>query len=59
VALLLNDRTGKQCRERFKNHLDPNLVHQAWSYDEDQRLISLHRQLGNQCDMIFIYLNFH
>lgn len=26
-------RTGKQCRERWYNHLDPKVNKEAWSYD--------------------------
>jgi hypothetical protein len=48
LALLLSGRTGKQCRERFKNHLDPDVMRRVWTADEDQRLIDLHRELGNQ-----------
>jgi hypothetical protein len=48
LALLLNGRTGKQCRERFKNHLDPGLLHKPWTDDEDKQLIDLHKQYGNQ-----------
>ena len=47
LALLLKGRTGKQCRERFKNHLDPNLAHTEWTYEDDNKLIELHEQLGN------------
>ena len=28
------DRTGKQCRERWYNHLDPKVNKEAWSYEE-------------------------
>lgn len=48
LALLLNGRTGKQCRERFKNHLDPNLLKNPWTPEEDQKLIDLHSKFGNQ-----------
>lgn len=47
LASMLNGRTGKQCRERFKNHLDPTLSKDPWTSDEDDRLISLHEQFGN------------
>lgn len=47
LALMLNGRTGKQCRERFKNHLDPNVMRNPWTPEEDQRLIDLHAQFGN------------
>lgn len=32
-------RTGKQCRERFVNHLDPRLDTSEWSLGDDQELI--------------------
>lgn len=41
-------RTGKQCRERWYNHLDPNPNSKPWTTEEDQRLRKLHNQLGNQ-----------
>ena len=47
LALQLRGRTGKQCRERFKNHLDPNVAKNSWTEEEDQKLIDLHNKLGN------------
>lgn len=47
LATLLRGRTGKQCRERFKNHLDPNVSHAPWTEEEDQKLIELHAKIGN------------
>ena len=47
LAVTLNGRTGKQCRERFKNHLDPSLVRSGWTMEEDQMLIDLHGKFGN------------
>lgn len=32
------DRTGKQCRERWYNHLDPKVNKEAWSYEEEATL---------------------
>ena len=34
VAVQLVGRSGKQCRERFKNQLDPNIKRMAWSEEE-------------------------
>jgi hypothetical protein len=48
LAGLLPGRTGKQCRERFKNHLDPALRHRAWTTAEDDQLVELHAKYGNQ-----------
>lgn len=47
LALLLHGRTGKQCRERFKNHLDSSLSNTPWTNDDDEKLIKLHEQFGN------------
>lgn len=34
VAASIPGRSGKQCRERWLNHLDPALVKQAWTEQE-------------------------
>jgi hypothetical protein len=57
LALLLNGRTGKQCRERFKNHLDPDVMRRVWTADEDRQLINLHREVGNQWTRIASLMN--
>ena len=41
-------RTGKQCRERFVNHLDPELKKGEWTDDEEAVLIALHEHHGNR-----------
>ncbi|XP_047958007.1 transcription factor MYB105-like [Salvia hispanica] len=48
IAQLLPGRIGKQCRERWLNHLKPNIKKDRWSEEEDQILISAHRKLGNR-----------
>ena len=40
-------RTGKQCRERWFNHLDPQLKKEPWSEDEDRALLEAQSRLGN------------
>jgi hypothetical protein len=47
LCALLPGRIGKQCRERWRNHLDPSLNHAQWTDAEDDKLIDLHRQYGN------------
>ena len=44
---LLPGRIGKQCRERWRNHLDPSINREPWTPEEDQQLIALHREYGN------------
>ena len=48
VAAELPGRTGKQCRERWHNHLDHDIRKDAWSNEEDCRLIQLHGEYGNK-----------
>ncbi|OHS97486.1 Myb-like DNA-binding domain containing protein [Tritrichomonas foetus] len=48
LALILKGRTGKQCRERFKNHLDTSVKHSSWTQEEDNKLVELHNKFGNQ-----------
>ena len=44
----LPGRIGKQCRERWFNHLNPDISHEPWSDEEDRRLFYLHQQFGNK-----------
>jgi len=34
-------RSGKQCRDRWINYLDPNLVQSVWTEEEDTKLLHL------------------
>jgi hypothetical protein len=56
VALSLPGRTGKQCRERWHNHLDHDINKSAWSLDEDRKLMQLHDEFGNKWADIAKYL---
>ncbi|GKY98550.1 hypothetical protein MPSEU_000811800 [Mayamaea pseudoterrestris] len=44
IASHLPGRQGKQCRERFVNHLDPALKKGEWTDDEEAILIALNQQ---------------
>lgn len=57
LAMLLPGRTGKQCRERFKNHLDPKVHSSKWTEEEDQLLIDLHAQYGNAWTKLTTFFN--
>lgn len=48
VAAQLPGRLGKQCRERWYNHLDPNIKRGPWGHDEDRLIITLQHTLGNK-----------
>jgi hypothetical protein len=55
IAKELNDkahnsmavRHGKQCRERWYNHLDPALKKGNWTHEEDLFLLEKQQELGN------------
>eukprot|EP01006_Ploeotia_vitrea_P066081 TRINITY_DN94305_c0_g1_i1.p1 TRINITY_DN94305_c0_g1~~TRINITY_DN94305_c0_g1_i1.p1 ORF type:complete len:724 (+),score=104.41 TRINITY_DN94305_c0_g1_i1:67-2238(+) len=48
IASHLEGRIGKQCRERYLNHLDPSLNKDRWSPEEDRLIFEAHLAMGNQ-----------
>lgn len=48
IARHLKGRIGKQCRERWHNHLNPEINKSAWTDDEERRIIEAHIESGNQ-----------
>jgi hypothetical protein len=48
IAENLPGRIGKQCRERWHNHLNPRIKKCVWSREEEWILFLAHRQQGNK-----------
>ncbi|GMH12233.1 hypothetical protein Nepgr_014074 [Nepenthes gracilis] len=48
IAAKLVGRAGKQCRERWHNHLRPDIKKDSWSEEEERLLIEAHEQFGNR-----------
>merc|ERR1719491_2315158 len=48
VAQSMPERTGKQCRERYVNHLNPRLKSSDWSPAEDATIFHLYNTSGSQ-----------
>jgi len=48
VAAQLKGRSGKQCRERYKNQLDPAIRKDPWSEDEDRTICIAQSKYGNR-----------
>ena len=48
IASKLGNRTGKQCRERWHNQLDPSIRKDAWTKEEEEKLMILHARFGNK-----------
>ena len=46
VARLLGNRTPRQCRERYKNYLSPELVNGEWTSREERLLERLYADVG-------------
>ena len=49
-------RIGKQCRERWFNHLNPELLKGQWSEEEDKYIIRKQLDIGNKWSEIAKYL---
>ena len=56
IAEHLPGRIGKQCRERWHNHLNPAIRRDSWDPAEEWLLFLLHKQLGNRWATISQYL---
>ncbi|CAI5747544.1 unnamed protein product [Peronospora destructor] len=52
VASLIPGRTSKQCRERWCNHLDPNINKGSYTDDEDKIIVEMQAKLGNRWSII-------
>ena len=50
------NRSGKQCRERWYNQLNPNVKKNNWTNEEENILFTKHMQLGNKWSDIASYL---
>lgn len=48
IAENLPGRIGKQCRERWHNHLNPKIKKVGWSKEEEWILFLMHRGNGNK-----------
>lgn len=48
IAKHFDQRVGKQCRERWHNHLSDKLVLTKWTKEEDELLIKKHAIHGNR-----------
>lgn len=48
IAQSFPERSGKQCRERWFNHLNPGIKKGDWTAEEDRIILTMQRALGNQ-----------
>eukprot|EP00938_MAST-03A_sp_MAST-3A-sp1_P001078 g1078.t1 len=52
IAEKVPGRTPKQCRERWKHHLDPRIKKSEWTEAEDRIIMAQHNKLGNKWSKI-------
>mmetsp|Transcript_32263 Transcript_32263/g.108667 ORF Transcript_32263/g.108667 Transcript_32263/m.108667 type:complete len:442 (-) Transcript_32263:223-1548(-) len=48
IASHLPGRIGKQCRERWHNHLNPEISKLPWTEQEDRTILEAHARVGNK-----------
>lgn len=48
IAAQLPGRIGKQCRERWHNHLNPDINKDPWTEEDDFSILEAHHKLGNR-----------
>lgn len=48
IANKIPNRNGKQCRERWVNHLRPDIKKGKWTNEEDKAIIELQQRHGNK-----------
>lgn len=56
VAMLLPNRTPRQCRDRWNKYLSPNIRGSMWTDEEDQLLLSLIQKYGNKWSKISTFI---
>lgn len=52
IAKYIPNRTAKQCRDRYKNYLSPNIFHGEWSNEEDLIILEKIKEIGPQWSTI-------
>ncbi|KAK4345879.1 hypothetical protein RND71_036055 [Anisodus tanguticus] len=52
IAEKLEGRSGKSCRLRWFNQLDPRINRRAFTEEEEERLLTAHKMYGNKWSMI-------
>ena len=56
ISKCFTGRIGKQCRERWFNHLNPSVNKTSWSDEEDWILFIQHKKLGNKWSQLCKFL---
>ena len=57
IAKRIKGREGKQCRERWHNHLNPDIRKDPWDFHEEWLLFLSHKIHGNKWSIMAKYIN--
>lgn len=57
IAASMPGREGKQCRERWHNHLNPAILKEQWTESEDLRLFLLYKLYGSKWSVLSFMFN--
>lgn len=52
IASKMETRNARQCRERWKNYLAPEISNEPWTSEEDQMLLDKHKEFGKKWSQI-------
>ncbi|OHT16008.1 hypothetical protein TRFO_42107 [Tritrichomonas foetus] len=56
IASKMISRTARQCRERYRNYLQPGLNNGPWTLEEDHLLIEKYNEIGPQwCKLVHFF----
>jgi len=57
ISCYMQERTPRQCRERWRNYLEPSINRTEWTQDEDQRLCDMVTIIGKKWSLIKKYFS--
>jgi hypothetical protein len=55
ISEFINNKTPRQCRERFRNHLSPNVKNLPWNVEEISNLMTLVQLYGTKWNVLTSY----
>jgi hypothetical protein len=55
ITGFIKNKTPRQCRERFRNYLSPNVKNLPWSFEEISRLMALVELYGTKWNILTSY----
>lgn len=56
ASKIISGRTGKQIRERWFNHLNPDVKRGCWNEEEDEQIFELYQKFGTSWSKIAKYM---